>query len=419
MMNRVILLALSLLIFASCQQEEGNVLENLLYKNKDKFGELLQNNDKYEIQILYTQINRDTINTPTFTTYGFGIDTLRYFYPASTVKMPMAFLALEKLNMLYQNPRYGQTTRFSRIQIDSVRPPQTSVLYDSTAPNNIPTVAHYVKKIFLASDNDAYNRLYEFVGQDFVNNSLGFRSFKHTKIIHRLEAPEYSPEDNKYTNPVKFYTDDTLIYEQPERYGLGGPTLPLVNTLKGAAFKRGDEIINQPFDFSTKNFISIPDLHNMLKAVIFAEYTPSNQGFNLTEEDYNFLYKYMSMRPRESQSPKYDAKKYYDSYVKFFMYGDSKENIPDHIRIFNKVGWAYGYLTDCAYIVDFKNNVEFMVTATIHVNENQTYNDGIYEYEKTGLPFFSNLGKVLYDYELNRKKKNTPDLSRYQLDYTK
>jgi hypothetical protein len=347
----------------------------------------------------------------------FNVDTFRYYYPASTVKMPMAFMALEKLNMLYENPRYAKTTKYNRIQVDSVRPPQTSAIYDSTAPNNIPTIAHYIKKIFLVSDNDAHNRLYEFVGQDYLNNTLSFRGFPHTKIVHRLSTPNYTPEDNKYTNPVKLFKDDTLIYDQPERYGLGGPTLSLTSTLKGVAFKRGEEIVNQPFDFSTKNFISIPDLHNMLKAVIFAEYTPQANGFNLTEEDYSFLYKYMSMRPRESQSPKYNAKKYYDSYGKFFMYGDTKENMPDHIRIFNKVGWAYGYLTDCAYIVDFKNNVEFLVTATIHVNENQTYNDGEYEYEEIGLPFFSNLGKVLYDYELNRKRENAPDLSRYKIEY--
>ena len=50
--------------------------------------------------------------------------------------------------------------------------------------------------------------------------------------------------------------------------------------------------------------------------------------------------------------------------------------------IFNKVGWAYGFLSDVSYVVDFENKVEFLVAAVIHVNENQTYNDGVYEYEK-------------------------------------
>ena len=90
----------------------------------------------------------------------------------------------------------------------------------------------------------------------------------------------------------------------------------------------------------------------------------------------------MGMRPRESNAPIYDLP---DGFVKFFMYGGNAEIIPDHIRIFNKVGWAYGYLTDVAYIVDFENKIEFMVAATIHVNENEIYNDDQYEYQKVGI----------------------------------
>jgi len=31
--------------------------------------------------------------------------------------------------------------------------------------------------------------------------------------------------------------------------------------------------------------------------------------------------------------------------------------------VFNKPGWTYGFLTDVAYVVDFKNKVEFMLSA--------------------------------------------------------
>ena len=84
------------------------------------------------------------------------------------------------------------------------------------------------------------------------------------------------------------------------------------------------------------------------------------------------------------------------------MYGDSEEPIPDHIEIANKVGWAYGYLTDCAYIRDTQRDISFFLTATIHVNSNQIYNDGIYEYDSIGMPFLAELGRQVYDYELQR-----------------
>ncbi|MBN62179.1 MAG: hypothetical protein CME20_12555, partial [Gemmatimonadetes bacterium] len=100
----------------------------------------------------------------------------------------------------------------------------------------------------------------------------------------------------------------------------------------------------------------------------------------------------------------------YDSYVKFFLYGDSKASIPHGVRIFNKVGLAYGYMTDNAYVVDFANGVEFLLTATVLVNANGIFGDGEYEYDELGFSFLAELGRVIYDYELGRERPRQPDL---------
>ena len=71
----------------------------------------------------------------------------------------------------------------------------------------------------------------------------------------------------------------------------------------------------------------------------------------------------------------------------------------DAIRISNKVGMAYGTLTDVAYVRDKINNIEFMLTATILVNDNHIFNDDIYEYESKGIPFLSALGRQVLKYE--------------------
>ena len=125
----------------------------------------------------------------------------------------------------------------------------------------------------------------------------------------------------------------------------------------------------------------------------------------------------MSMLPRECPHPQYDPKKYYDSYVKFFLFGDSKAPMPDSVRIFNKVGLAYGYVTDNAYIVDFERGVEFLLTAVVLVNENGIFNDGAYEYDEVGLPFLAELGRVIYAYELERQRAHRPDLSKWRVNY--
>ena len=156
------------------------------------------------------------------------------------------------------------------------------------------------------------------------------------------------------------------------------------------------------------------DQLDILKTVIFPESVPSHQRFDLTDDDYRFLYQVMSERPKESKYPQYTQP---DHYVKFFMYGDRKEEerMPPNIRIFNKVGWAYGFLTDIAYIVDFDSGVEFFLAATIHVNEDGVFNDDNYEYESVGLPFLSKLGTVVYEYEKKRVRKHRADLSKFNI----
>jgi hypothetical protein len=84
------------------------------------------------------------------------------------------------------------------------------------------------------------------------------------------------------------------------------------------------------------------------------------------------------------------------------MFGDTKENIPANIKIYNKVGDAYGTLIDCAYIVDTENKVEFMVSATLLVNKDGIFNDDKYDYDAIGFPFLAELGRQLYAKNLKK-----------------
>ena len=124
------------------------------------------------------------------------------------------------------------------------------------------------------------------------------------------------------------------------------------------------------------------------------------------------------MTPLESKFPSYDNENYWDTYVKYFLYGAEKDISKKGIRIFNKVGKAYGFLIDAAYIADFDNKVEFMLSAVIHCNSDGIFNDDKYDYDEVGFPFMKNLGQVIYDHEIKRKKKTDPDLSKFQFNYT-
>ena len=179
-----------------------------------------------------------------------------------------------------------------------------------------------------------------------------------------------------------------------------------------------DSLIHEPIDFTTANNVTVYHLQQLLQSVMFPNSVPVNRRFHLTRDDYSFLYRYLSQYSSETDHPKYDTSLYYDSYVKFFFRNGSHD-IPNYIRVFNKVGWAYGCLTDVSYVADFKNKVEFMLTATIYVNSDGVMNDNKYDYDNIGYPFLYRLGQCIYNYELKRNKKYKPDLSAFNMHYEK
>ncbi len=393
----------------------SNFIENLILSHPSDFPEISKDIQKYEIQVIYTQIDRDAQNNPHFKDITFNVDKNQYFYPASTVKFPAAVLALEKLHKL----QIQGLDKHSSMLTDSARAPQQHTHTDSTAATGLPSLAHYIKKIFIVSDNEAFNRVFEFLGADEINTNLKEKGYEATRIVRRLANPKFKYEDNQYSNPIRFYQNTGLVYSQKEQISQKNFPFPNTSPLKGKAYydAKQDTIVQKPFDFSEHNYFSMADMHSILKAVIFPSHTPPAQRFDLEKSDYQFLYRCMGQLPRESKYPDYDEKHYYDSYAKYWIFGASKDAMPPNIRIFNKVGMAYGYLIDTAYIIDLEAKLEFMLSAVIYVNENQILNDNRYEYDKIGFPFFANLGKLILKEEKKRSRVHSPDLSRFRLDF--
>jgi hypothetical protein len=82
-------------------KKDHNVLTELLNKSEDSLiQKIYSNKANHEIQILYTQIQRDSEGNPNFKEFSYQENPKRYFYPASTVKLPIAILALEKVRRL-------------------------------------------------------------------------------------------------------------------------------------------------------------------------------------------------------------------------------------------------------------------------------------------------------------------------------
>ena len=372
-----LLFFLCCVFLGSCSSQEQNLnfLETALSSQNPKIKRVMDSIANYQVQIRYTQINRRN-DSVIFTDYDFQVNDSNYFYPASTAKFPTAVLALERLNT---TDTLSMDTKYY-VEGDTI---------ESTFKQD-------VSEIFAVSDNLANNRLVELLGFEDINNTLRKKGITPVRIAHRLG--EHS--DNLSTKPLIIYLNDSTTGITKSILNKIPLELNLLNITKGSGFYEDDILIKEPFDFSSKNYFPISSQHSLIKRVIFPQNFDINERFNLSEVQREYLLSAMHTVPRKIG---YDPKTYYDGYCKFFIYGDTKENIPEHIEIYNKVGFAYGTLTDCAYIKDTEKNIDFLLTATILVNKDGIFNDDVYEYDEIGIPFLAQLGREIYQQELKRK----------------
>jgi hypothetical protein len=391
-MNKI-LASITLCLSSGCLSSQFN-FDSLLTKTP-VLKKIWDQARKYHLQIIYTQIDYKN-ETPVFTDHLYRVNPENYFYCASLVKLPVSIVALQKLNEL-------GLKRNCIMYTDSSRACHRTINRDTSSENKYPSIEHYIKKMLLVSDNSAYSRVFEFIGVDYLHKNLAEKGYPDIRILSRYDG-DCAGKDGFVSNPIAFLDSNLkVIFQQKEQITLSMYSLPVKNTLVGKAYyDSNNKRVNAPKNFSGSNYLNLKDCHSLLKDLIYA----SEYKFAITQEQRLFLINHLSRYPRQSVSPKYNSKIYYDSYKKYLFYGDSKANIEDtNIIITNIVGQSYGFMSDCAHFSDKKNKVEFMLSAVIYANEDEVLSDGKYDYKTVALPFLAELGRQFYKYELLRIKK--------------
>lgn len=383
----------------------GNPLRQLLRRDTAGLGRVLSHPAAYRVQILYTRIRRDARGRAHFRRYGYRLRPREYFYPASTVKLPAAALALARLRAL--GPQVPGLTADSPMLTDSAFAGQTRVRRDTSSASGRPTVANYVRKVLLVSDNDAYNRLYELVGPGALQAGLRQLGLRRTRIVGRLAVGD-APPNSRHTNPVSFYADTAarrLLYRQPAAYWPGpGPHWRLRGTAIGRAHVVGAAVVPGPLDLGQKNVFPLRDQQRALRAVLFPETLPARRRLALAPADYALLRAAMALPPAASPHPRYDAAHYPATYAKFLLGGGGQAALPPGVQVLNKIGQSYGFLIDNAYVADSARGVEFLLSAVVYVNADGVLNDDRYEYDAIGFPFLRELGRRVYEAECRRQR---------------
>ena len=378
-MKRILLLA----VCSSLLSCNSNPIE-LVLKSDPYLKEIVKDKEDYEIQVMLTKVNHNNAKID-FQNYQYQHDENQYFYPASTIKLPIVVLTLKKINEL--RSKGSDITLKSKIILNNVDNYSNFKLQDS-----ITSFQNLIADIFLVSDNSASNILIDFIGYNYFNDEMQNAGFDRTYLNHKFNPDPYvnstwqiSDLDN---NIISSLNDNQKIIKADDK----------TNGLeKGDRRYFKGEILDESLNFSEKNRSSVTDMHNIIKYIFYPEIFDKTNTFNLNVEDYDFLRYWMSRFTYEDIGEKFIGDEiFFETYNKFFIHGDEQSVSNEQIRVYNKIGQAYGTSIDNALIKNYQDNIEFILTATIYTNKNKVINDNLYEYDDIAIPFLAKLSRGIY-----------------------
>jgi len=396
---------------------------------------------QYRLQIRLTEIKRRNKQPILLTNDSYRADA-EYFYPASTVKLPVAVMALEFLQQhgidanspMYSAPAWlGDKSRGVAIEHSAVN---TDV--KERTPSSIvePSVADDVRRILLVSDNDSYNRLYELLGPTYINQRLQNLGFTPSQIRHRLER-QLTMQQNHQLPAITFANQQRqVLLHRPARQD---ELTPLRDTTPvGDAYWWQQQLVREPLDFASRNQWTLTSIHQLTLMLAGAIPNP----FRLTAPQQQLIDYYRQVTPvqllehlksatdvtRRNEDPQASVEQFAvstsapannlmvekpasknalqsqiaswlmpalqqpASAMKFLYYGGQRTPDPELV-VRNKVGDAYGFYLDSAWFCDLRSGSEFVLTAVIYANSDGVLGDNSYDDQSLAMPFLAWLGQ--------------------------
>lgn len=367
-------------------------LRDLLAARPQRFGTVLEDPARYRLQILVTVIQPGA-DGPTVVEHPYRVDA-EYVYPASAIKTFAAVGALKVLAELRgQGHRVGLDTPLA--YCEGEKGPCDIETDDSNVDSGTITVGHEIRKMQLVSNNVSFNRLYELVGHRELNEMMWAMGFSTLRVQHRMYGVK-DPAMQRITPRIELRPRRGKKVLVPRRVSdLEMPPAEFDELELGIAYIDDalDERVETPLDFSTKNYVSIRDLHALALAIARPG-LPGVPDLKLTKKHRAHLVAAMADNPAESDNPVYPDMRNGLRY-KTMIGGMSKVVPLPRIRYVGKAGRAYGFHLDNAYVEDRQTHRAMAITVVIYANENRVLNDNVYEYDGVTRPFLKALGRTL------------------------
>jgi len=372
-------------------------LAPLLHDRPDRFAPMLIAPEKFRVQVLVAEIVTNRLGRAALKRFGYRVDA-EYFYPASAIKLCAAVAGLQTIEQL-QVRAPDSDLLDAPLEIAPLFPGDLAQTNDvSNLAGGHITVAQELRKLALVSDNEAFNRLYDLVGHEALSANMHELGLRSVVINHRLSESRTIP-DMRASAAVTFRGPNGEPIDVPARTS----RLILTNYAKGlqvgSGYLKGDELISRPMDFTGRNGISLVDLQNLLVKVARPDIDLGTPGLRLSAAHRERLLEAMTEYPRESANPIFPADRYPDNYGKFLLPGIRRvfpvTRPGERVEITGKIGRAYGFSVENAYVHNPKNGRTVFLTAVLYTNADGVLNDDQYEYEAVADPFFADLGELI------------------------
>ena len=380
----------ALLLIGLSTTGQKTIIIDSLFKQKPILLQVASHPNKYKPQIILTQVNTNQFGERTFTTSSYRAEDTEYFYPASVVKLPASIFAVEKMEKLSSQGVDLNT----RISYDSSNSCQTPLLFDEYTNDSTPSIAEFIEKALVVSDNSAYSRLYEFVGPGYFYQRLKEMNMQLACIRHRFSKCDTI--ENRYTNQIYFLSErgDTL-FTQPAAYFNGPYVQPMPHMTVGKSQIINGKTVSKPKDFSHSNALPLSNMHAFLMELIYPESQPFT--YDITEEHRALIREALTICPKDARNKKIASNAdFHDNYTNYLFFGNENKSRSSTLEVCNIVGLAYGFMTDIAYVKDPISGVEFFLSATLYTNASNKFGSGKYEYSTIGFPFMKEIAWTIH-----------------------
>lgn len=383
-----LLACLPALAFAQGPPLGTTLLPELFKRSQDPaLAQVLADPATFRAQVLYSRVIEDAHGEPTLERHGWRVGA-EYLYPASAMKTVAAVAAFQRARALRaKHPWFNTKTPlafhpvFEDEKLDTIDP--------SNREGRHITLHQLMRRMAIVSNNYAFNRLYDFAGQEAVNQVAWDAGLKDTLVLHRLSR--LMPLEEHRRHPaIELRGPNGKTVTLPAHVSgvakLNPKDLPGITA--GVAERVDRKRVDGPKSFVEKNRMPLADLQAMLAFIVRPDIDLGRPGFKrLHRQDRQRLKTAMRQLPGESKNPRLPESRYDPNRFKPSRPGLLRVIPAERLHVYNKAGKAYGFRIENAYVVDRKTKKAFFLAVGIYTNANGVLNDGKYEYDEVADPF--------------------------------